>query len=225
VTLGELVAESAVAANPKAEVFVRPAADLKEFVGGLMALRELPMLFEGSRKSRATPMTRVQVATPKDLVHEWRTIVIRDWVITGSQYLSHGEKVKQGSYGTLPDHVVAFAEACAKLYQPAEVFVLDVGELANGELRVVECNCFNASGWYWSDFHAIAREVSAYVVETWSQPSPVSDKKIVHILLHGLALCGVGMPRAWPSPDRWVPYDSHAQATCEACLLFKKAGR
>ena len=41
----------------------------------------------------------------------------------------------------------------------------------------------------------------------------------VHILKHGLALCGAGMPSAWPG-DRWISFldtKIEADAPCSAC--------
>lgn len=40
----------------------------------------------------------------------------------------------------------------------------------------------------------------------------------VHILIHGLALCGVGAPRDWGDADaKWVSVFDTALATCTRC--------
>jgi hypothetical protein len=42
------------------------------------------------------------------------------------------------------------------------VFVLDAGEVEEG-LRVVETNCFNSTGFYWCDLHAVVCAVNAHI--------------------------------------------------------------
>lgn len=147
------------------EMFIKPAADMKEFVGGVRNFREMNELLEPGHQSRATKDTIVVMSEPKEITHEWRTIIVNGRVITGSQYRSHGQTMRPGDYGTLPEVVKLYAESMAAKYHPAPVFVLDVGELADGSLKVVECNCFNCSGWYWSDFYVIARDVTAFAAE------------------------------------------------------------
>jgi hypothetical protein len=41
--------------------------------------------------------------------------------------------------------------------------------------------------------------------------------KEVHILHNGLALCGLGMPQAWPEGHRWVRIEEAKRATCYGC--------
>jgi hypothetical protein len=42
----------------------------------------------------------------------------------------------------------------------------------------------------------------------------------VHVLRHGLALCGAGVPASWPAGDRWVSEGDnvHADASCLDCI-------
>lgn len=44
---------------------------------------------------------------------------------------------------------------------------------------------------------------------------------VVHVLKHGLALCGAGAPSAWPAGSRWVSFqdpEASTLTTCPACL-------
>lgn len=167
-TLGEFFDRHDPTTNQTpSELFIRPAEDMKTFVGGVRTHVEAACLLDHTTKSRATRETRVQVAPVKTIVHEWRTIIVDGRVITGSHYRSHGQQMNRGNYGTLPERVIAFSGAMAKMYQPAPVFVLDVGELTDGSLRVVECNTFNCSGLYWSDFYVIAREVTEFAASRY----------------------------------------------------------
>ncbi|MFO0630259.1 MAG: ATP-grasp domain-containing protein [Polyangiales bacterium] len=146
----------------EAEFFVRPAADLKEFTGGVMRFGALRVWGDGLAGS-VGPLsldTRVQLATPKHVRREWRTILVGGRVVAASQYRTAGRLDVRAE---VPDAVRAFAETCAARYAPAPVFTLDVGETAEG-LRVVETNCFHSSGFYACDVRAIARAVTAWVV-------------------------------------------------------------
>lgn len=154
--------------------FVKPAHDLKAFTGGVMTGAELRGLVGAGSTGTATLNTEVVVAPVQALNREWRTIVVHGKVITGSLYRAGGrarwggpEVLGRGDYGTLPAEVLDFANAAAARYCPANVFVLDVGELEGGGLRVVECNTFNCSGWYWSDFYAIVAAVSRAALDAW----------------------------------------------------------
>lgn len=158
VAVGEFVSRDL---DPEAEFFVRPAGDLKEFQGAVHTFGELRGWRDGLASSNG-PLgldTRIQVAPPLAITTEWRTVVVDGRVVASSQYRSNGRlKV----IGEVPSAVTAFAEEMAASYAPAPVFVLDVGEVEEG-LRVVETNCFNSSGFYWCDLHAIVRAVNAHL--------------------------------------------------------------
>jgi len=161
-TIRELVARPYAAT---AEFFVRPAADMKEFTGEVLdfaSIREWQQRLQSSRGPLSLD-TRVQLAAPKAIGREWRTIVVDGRVVAASQYRALGRFDMRGE---VPKDVLAYAEDAARAYQPAPVFVLDVWETAAG-LRVGETNCFNASGWYWCDVHAIVREVTAFVARRY----------------------------------------------------------
>lgn len=147
--------------DPQALFFVRPAGDLKEFQGDVMEFGEVRGWREGLASSNG-PMsldTVIQVAPPIHIDREWRTVVVDGAVVASSQYRVSG---RRNVNDEVPADVVDFATAMAARYAPAPVFVLDVGETADG-LRVIETNCFNSAGFYWCDVHAIVREVTAYV--------------------------------------------------------------
>jgi hypothetical protein len=49
-----------------------------------------------------------------------------------------------------------------EIWVPAPVFVMDVGESA-GNLFIIECNCFNSSGFYKSNIEKIVVDVSEFI--------------------------------------------------------------
>lgn len=161
VTVGEFALRDL---DPEAEFFIRPANDLKEFSGMVRTFREVSSWREGLASSTG-PLgldTRIQVAPPRALGREWRTVVVDGEVITASQYRSSGRLEVTGD---VPDEVMRFARTMAARHQPAPVFVLDVGEVDEG-LRVIETNCFNSAGFYRCDLDEIARRVTAWLRKT-----------------------------------------------------------
>lgn len=146
--------------------FLRPAADMKEFAGGLFTFKEAKEQWKGLKDSSGplTYETLIQVATPKNIVAEYRTIVVDKTVVAASQY-----KKDERPYldSNVPNKIIDFANEMAQGYQPCEVFTLDVCELPNGKFKVVEPNTFNCSGLYWCDHHAIVKSVSEFVLSRY----------------------------------------------------------
>lgn len=147
--------------------FLRPAADMKEFAGGIFTFKEAKDQWKGLKDSMG-PLnynTLIQVAVPKNIVAEYRTIVVDKQVIAASQY-----KKEERLYfdSNVPNEIIGFANEMVSKYQPCEVFTLDVCELPNGKFKVVEPNTFNCSGLYWCDHHAIVKSVSEFVLTKYS---------------------------------------------------------
>lgn len=141
-------------------LFVRPAADMKEFTGAAMEFQEIKK-WDGFKSSKGpfSVETKVQVATPKNIEAEYRTVVVDKQVITSSQYRRNN---RFNCRDEVPQSIIDYASEMAQLYQPSDVFVLDVCELTNRTLKIVETNTFNASGFYWADYYKIIQEVTRF---------------------------------------------------------------
>ena len=150
----ELTTIGAFASSHQAQddlFFVRPVKDLKEFAGEVMEfeqivrwernIRELPGC---DNNPTLTAETEIAVSEPHGIAHEWRVFVVNGRVSSGSHYRAYGVLDKEGG---LPHRVAEFVEDMSQIWIPADVFVMDVGESA-GILYIIECNCFNSSGFY-----------------------------------------------------------------------------
>ena len=142
-------------------LFVRPAADLKEFAGFVSEYSEIKDRFKfvGSSNGPLSFDTVVQVAAPKNIESEYRTFVVDGRVVTYSQYKYRGNLCMKGE---LPSQVIEFAKEMALKHQPEQVYTLDVCEMSNGSIKVIETNTFNCSGLYWCDLHKLVSEVSNF---------------------------------------------------------------
>lgn len=150
--------------DPKGVWFIRPAHDTKAFTGALFVDHEVKAWKEAleGATGRFTHDTLVQVAKPEVIIRELRSFVVNKTVSTSSYY----------GHGMMRQHVfpedIEFAQEMAKVYQPAEVFTLDTCLLEDGRRKVVETNCFNCSGLYWSDVYKLVDDVNNFLLERYS---------------------------------------------------------
>lgn len=144
-------------------LFVRPAADMKEFTGAAMEFQEIKQwsCLESSQ-GPFTLDTKIQVAEPKNIHREFRTVVIDKKVVASSQYKRNG---RLNIYDDVPASIINYANDMAKLHQPQPVFILDVCELTNGDYKIVETNTFNAAGFYYMDYYEIVKQVTEFTRE------------------------------------------------------------
>ena len=136
--------------------FIKPIDDFKGFTGQALSLSAVPSLFEKLHEKHGHGLlgTEVVVAQAQEVDAEWRLFVVDGKVVTGSMYRPAG-----GSH--VPADVLAFAQSAIRDWTPAPVFALDVGKIGN-RLKIIECNCFNASRLYDSDVDRLVQAVSDY---------------------------------------------------------------
>jgi hypothetical protein len=139
--------------NPlKDRIFVRPDNNFKTFPGEVVTREGWPVFLKQARIDTPPDMMCV-VAKPSNLRHEWRLVVSKGKVVTGSRYRAHGEVIISPH---LPPEVVAFAEKvmASSDYHPHPVYCMDVAEVApdqfgnGGGLFVVEIGSVNTCGLY-----------------------------------------------------------------------------
>lgn len=126
--------------------FIKPSSDLKGFIGGIIPKG---MTIENFLKTTTLLPNYLEetilIANIKKIHSEYRFFVINNEVITGSQYKKE-DKVETSIL--IPDEVQKAAENYSKIYTPDQVFVMDLALLQNGDIEIVEYNCFNGSGCY-----------------------------------------------------------------------------
>lgn len=166
----------------RGDVFIRPVLDDKSFAGRVDTpaslagwKSELTAVVAGMEPDESLPTvtldTIVAWASPKRIDAEWRFFVVGGVVVTGSRYQSCGRSSKKRmvrpdpqfpEYGRTTEHDPwTFAQDRADWWQPLPNFVIDIAETPDG-LKVIECGCLNAAGWYDSDVAAIVDAVQAY---------------------------------------------------------------
>ncbi|MGI4870259.1 MAG: ATP-grasp domain-containing protein [Janthinobacterium lividum] len=106
-----------------------------------------------------TPATSLLFSSPKVLEKEWRHVVVAGRVVASVRYLWQGEL--RVSVADVPPALLAFVAECLACYQPHEVVVLDTA-LAAGKYVIIECNCFNCTGFYHTDVTASIAAVTEW---------------------------------------------------------------
>lgn len=94
------------------------------------------------------------VGEVQDIDAEWRLFFVERQVVAGSMCRPNGDRL-------VPTEVAQFAEAAARRWVPAPVFVMDVARV-NRAWKVIECNCFSGSRFYEANVEAVVAAVSRY---------------------------------------------------------------
>lgn len=140
-------------------LFIRPCSGFKQFSGNTFSTHEFKSEVDFMVKNRNIPDTIMcMLATPKNILKEWRTIFINREFVSGSQYMveSHlalGQEV--------PKEVIAFATSIANnaYFQNVFEFVLDIGLVKSKDnveyLGLLEVNAFETASFYMCDLEKI----------------------------------------------------------------------
>jgi len=142
------------------EVFARPDSASKLFKGAVL---DADALRSTLQRASFDPRTLVLVARPLSIAREWRLIVAHGKVITGSQYCVEGHpQVAAGC----PDEVIRFADRLLAQvsWRPDPLFVMDVGECADG-LRIIELNGFSCASLYAAELSVLVEVASRFAAQ------------------------------------------------------------
>ncbi len=141
-------------------VFVKPSRDNKAFSAVLLSPGEtLDELLSQQIHNVISDDETVLCAPTKKIFAEYRFFVINQQIITGSRYHLLG---KLSPHYEIPSFVMNDARQYAKLYQPHDVFTMDIAMTDEGA-KIVEYNCWNASGIYDTDIATMFLAVEDYV--------------------------------------------------------------
>lgn len=147
--------------------FVRPSEDTKQFAGYVdnvkNIIRHLEYMVEcqseGTYSMSKDDM--IVLSEPRIIQMEWRYFIIGGKIIDGSIYRSRGNLYKE--HETDRD-VLEEAQSLADRWLPDQCCVMDVA-LVDDELKVIEFNCINSSGFYDHDVDKIFKEWYEYEVK------------------------------------------------------------
>ncbi len=146
------------------DIFIRPAEDLKQFSGQVIQASEAAdwltdaMECASSGSYQLALDTAVVVAPPKNIQAEWRWFVVGGRVISGAMYRCRGKLIKEREEDSA---TIAEAQTFADVWLPSPCCVMDLA-LVDNQLKVIEFNTINSSGFYNHDVEAIFVELYKY---------------------------------------------------------------
>ena len=86
----------------------------------------------------------IVVSDIKEIQEEYRFFIHKDKILASSRYMLNSEV---NPSNIVPEFLTDCAKDYAKLYNPADIFVMDLA-VTNEGIKIVEYNCWNASGFY-----------------------------------------------------------------------------
>lgn len=171
------VAETWKTPSPK---FLRPLGDFKDFTGQVFYREDFFRWYEDIAVNGGyptlTPDTPIVFGRPKNILQEWRFFIVKRKIISASLYREDG-KTKQeagASKGALQ-----FVESLLDRWLPHETVVMDVAAVktpVHTNMRIVEFNTLNTSGFYAHDVEAIVRAVTEVALEAANTVYGVSSE-------------------------------------------------
>lgn len=128
------------------ETFIKPSRDLKSFNGGVIYAGETIKNYI-ARTGHSMPSIKdetIVVSNIKEIQEEYRFFIHKDKILAASRYMLNSEV---NPSNIVPEFLTDCAKDYAKLYNPADIFVMDLA-VTNEGIKIVEYNCWNASGFY-----------------------------------------------------------------------------
>lgn len=158
-------------------VFVRPSSPFKIFTGKVIKACDWASEVKFLGFYDVEPDRVVVVSSPKEIIAEYRLVVVEKTVVSGCQYIRDNE-IKTGP---CPIEMLSYGQWVVDNtnYCPEPVWVLDVCEYADkrgseGKLRaVMEVGAFSTSGLYCCPQEPIVREVSRVALKVWKDINEV----------------------------------------------------
>ena len=96
---------------------------------------------------------------PQDSLDEYRMFIVNGQVVSSTKYRLRTILDKKPN---APSEIVDFANRMAAIWSPEKAYVMDVCKTDQGELKLLELNCFNASGVYAAPIEPIIEAVEFF---------------------------------------------------------------
>lgn len=138
--------------------FIRPDGDFKDFSGSLVSEEGLKKFIDEVNIGGCMfdSSLEVYLAPVHDIVHEWRLFVVDGEVVSATKYKLRTMLDKKAG---APEEVYDFANKMIHIWNPEKAYVMDICQTSDGEFKLLELNCFNASGVYLAPIEPIIEAV------------------------------------------------------------------
>jgi len=159
--------------NPIKSIFIRPSDGFKSFPGQTLPIVNFDQEFDILTKSYGGLDTDILcvVSPGKDIVEEYRFIVIDGKVVSGSLYMDRNNREEWKAYYDKvceDQKAFDFAVEMSKIYQPDKAYTIDVCKLSNGEYKMIELNSFCCASMYGNDYDKVVSAVNELCINDFN---------------------------------------------------------
>jgi hypothetical protein len=159
------------------EFFVRPTGDFKQFTGEVIKRQDFfdwrDRILTLDSECDLNRDTSIIISPVQQIQEEYRFFIVAGQTIAGACYKKDGFLVKN----MRPTQAsVEFVFDTLDIWQPHKAFVIDIALLPNGEHKIIEYNCINASGFYSCDMKQVLSAIDTL---------EAGDEKIIDDLIAG----------------------------------------
>ena len=165
-------------------VFIRPNSGQKEFTGMIAQAYGFEDAVKLAGFYNVDPDMLVLVSSVKNIMQEWRFVVVNGKVISGSLYRDWSKPGKH-SKSTSNDYVLSHshslweectdpeawntAQKCADKYNPDTCWTIDIALTDYGTYAILEIGCFSCAGMYGNNLGIVVDAVSEAAVKDWEE--------------------------------------------------------
>jgi hypothetical protein len=141
-------------------MFIRPNGDFKDFSGSVVSKEGIEKFIEETSLGGHLfdNLLEIYMSPEIDIVEEWRIFIVDGKAVSASKYKVRTMLDKKAG---APPEVIEYANKLAQIWSPEKAYVMDICRIVGSELKLLELNCFNASGVYDAPIDPIIKAVEA----------------------------------------------------------------
>ena len=157
---GEL---NSVISNDTKKWFIRPNSDGKEFSGKVDTFGNIKKWSDKVCKLDLIELnkeTLIWISEPKEIDKEWRIFIVDNEIISACRYMVLGKLDE--CENDIPEEMIKFTEDRIGEYQIEDIYVMDIAQVGK-DYKIIECNCFNGTGFYKHDIESVIKSVNKLI--------------------------------------------------------------
>jgi hypothetical protein len=152
--------------SKESKLFIRPSSGFKSFAGAVVSEADWDKSTKLMGFYEVSPEELVVVASPAEIVREWRAVIVENQFVAGSQYAENGQKIRAG----IPKNAVAYIQYVLNnvAYRPDAAWTIDICETKDDGYKVVEVGSFSCAGLYHCDPEPIINAINIAASKEWN---------------------------------------------------------
>jgi hypothetical protein len=164
--------------NQSQKLFIRPIDGIKTFAGQLLPLSNFIQEFDILCNSYGglDMNTLCLLSTEKEIVEEYRFVIINNELVTGSMYFDENNIGSFKPYFNKEvnitsrenEELVLFVLAQKNKYQPDKAFTMDICKLKDERYKIMEINSLTSAALYGVNYSKVVEKLNELVLEDYN---------------------------------------------------------